>query len=526
MNLMTKNISYKFVLWAAFILTVCLRLPSVFQELPPYLYCDEGMFSGEVLRMLTSDTFIVNDFRAGGVNVYPVLILFKLWGIFSTELPSLSDVVVVGRLVHVVSLSSLAVFFIFHLTNNLFDNKRIGLYAVLGFVISPMVYGISRYWYPDHYIVVFASGFLFFLSEAFKYKPTLKSSIGIGVFWALTVSTKYTGLLFAIPIFVLMTIYLWENRDKDKIKKAFSRSVVCSLIILAAFTLVFSAFNFSLFVNTEKFVADFMFNINNYSREEPKLFLGFIWEGAKFYFLTAYVMTLGIAGFLVFSLGYLGVLLKSKPLFFLLTCFPAFLIIYLGNAGMFINRNMMILLPFILPVFGYGLFSIHKFSLNFSGKKRILIKALLALVVIFPSAQTGYAFIHDFQPDSRVLAHDWVNKHIPAGATIGMNEFCSGYSPAANATNRLAVDPHMQNGHNYYVLNSYWRGVLDPVYRNRLGVWQVIDQKYLWFHNGLDSNFYRKVDKSVTINSTIPNDYKVLKVFDSNGPDIVILEKK
>jgi hypothetical protein len=493
--------------------------------LPPYLYCDEGIYSNEVLRMLTSDTLVVNEFRAGGFNIYPVLLLFKLWGIFSTDLPSLSDVVVIGRLVHVVFLSSLAIFFIFHITNNLFNNERIGLYAVLGFVVSPMVYGISRYWYPDHYIVVFASGFLFFLSDAFKNKPTLKSCIGIGVFWALTVSTKYTGVLFAIPVFVLMALYLWDNRAKDMIKAAFSRSVAYSLIILIAFTLVFSIFNFSIFINTEKFVDDFIFNINNYKGAEPKMFLGFISEAAKFYFLTTYVLTLGIAGFLVFLLGYLGILINSKKLFFLMICFPAFLIIYLGDAGIFINRNMMILLPFILPVFGYGFFSINQFALKLDGNKKLITRAFLTLTIIFASGQTAYAFVHDFQPDSRIVAHDWLKEHIPAGPTIGTNEFCSGSSPAAMG-NKLAKDPYMKTGYKYYVLNSYWKSALDPVYRNRLGVWQVIDQKYLWFHNNMDDIFYRKIDKSVTIDNTIPSSYRVLKVFDSNGPDIVILERK
>ena len=61
----------KFIL-IAIIVVFLIRPPGLLQELPPYQFCDEDFFWGEVSRVIGANSYLAKEFRAGGANIYPM----------------------------------------------------------------------------------------------------------------------------------------------------------------------------------------------------------------------------------------------------------------------------------------------------------------------------------------------------------------------------------------------------------------------------------------------------------------------
>ena len=185
------------------------------------------------------------------------------------------------------------------------------------------------------------------------------------------------------------------------------------------------------------------------------------------------------------------------------------------------GRNVSILIPFVLPIIGCGIYFIL-YKLNFSSYKFRLYAVILCL--IFPqSLQSAYIFYHNFYPDSRIIAKRWLKKNISNSSSVGFNDSCSGSSPASSAGLNAVFDPSAKLKLDYYVLNSYWSSFLDKHYLNRFGYLRFVDQKYIHFYE-YESNEAFKFDRFDNIQSANINDYSIIKIFQSNGPDIIVLK--
>jgi hypothetical protein len=147
-------------------------------------------------------------------------------------------------------------------------------------------------------------------------------------------------------------------------------------------------------------------------------------------------------------------------------------------------------------------------------------------IVVSQVAQLVVTIKRDFATDSRVLAEDWLKKNISTTSSVGTNEFCAGPSPAKVAGLSTQIDPFMKQNLDYYVFDTYWASVFEPIYKGNKGALQIWDHKYLHFYFLSDIDIFRWKTQPLRVDAVVPSGYHIVKWFKSNGPDVLILQKK
>lgn len=487
---------------AAFLLCLAFRIPSLRQELPPYLFCDENLYAGEAFALQQSGSHVTQIFRAGGLNIYPPIYISRILKILGIDVNEYSNFVILSRILMIV-LSSATVYVLFKIAFLLTDNIKAQKFTVLAFVLSPYVLSLSRQWYPDHFIVFFVSLFLYYLIQNSDQDFNKNNYLKLNISFALLLSIKYTSLVF-LPL-------LWLVVYKDLLKTISGKSILkINILGLVAFLII----NFSIFFHPRKFLTDFLFNLTNYGRSE-----GIHYAGISYNFVVLFFLVFGILGFPIILLGAkIAFNSRFSQILFMFSFICFFYLISMGQAALVLNRNLMIFVPLILLFIGFGsakLWESHGRIFTFA-------KFLVTAAFFAGALNVSYIFFHDFQTDSRVLAANDITRIIPSESTVGINEACSGSSPAQEAGFKTLYDPFLKEQLPYYVLNSYWPGPYQGLY-SKSGVLQEFDQKYIHFYLFSNTEFW-KLSFS-TRDWDIVNGYEVIKVYNSNGPDVIVLRK-
>lgn len=507
----TSNCSEKCLLIIIVLMASAVRLPSLFQELPPYLFCDENIFYGEAKRLLHSNTYLLNEFKAGALNIYIPLFFIKIIDYFKYFKLNDENIIILGRLVLVCIINPLSIIFIYKSSIAIFKNKIIGLISAISFFLCGMVYGVSRLWYPDHFLIFFASGFLYYLSITIWSDRNYKNIIYLAIFTASAISVKYTSLLLAIPIFTSIVL----DRKIINNKIYFLNNILLFLVTFLAFL---GIVNWSVYINFDKFISDFQFNIVNY---QPSL--EFNWVGVKYYFSTVYFLSFSLLGFFIILYGYIYSFNFNRKFFIISLISPLFIIIYLGASyNIQVHRNMMVCMPFILITFSAGFYAALELMKNHGSKYKFLIASILIIVTGYQASQIISQFINDLKIDSRKVAYFYISKNIPLKSTVGVNEVCSGQSPAEQNSNTIIFDPLMSQKLDYYVINSYWMSPFDPAFKS-LGLLTSFTPKYLHFYVFNSAKLFGSQNEN--INDLVPNNYQIIENIKFSGPEIIILKK-
>ena len=487
---------------AAFLICLVLRIPSLRQELPPYLFCDENLYAGEAFALQQSGNPVTQIFRAGGLNIYPPIFLSQFLKIVGVEVSQYSNFIILSRILMII-LSSATVYVLFKITSLLTDNIKAQKCTVLAFVFSPYVLSLSRQWYPDHYIIFFVSLFLYYLIKNSNQSFNKHNYLKLNISFALLLSIKYTTLVF-LPL-------LWLVVYRDLLIK-FSRKKIFKINMWGLLT--FLMINFSVFFHPRKFLTDFLFNLTNYGQSE-----GIHFAGISYNFVVLFFLVFGILGFPLILFGAkLAFKSKFSQILLIFSIICIFYLISMGQALLVLNRNLMIFVPLILVFVGLGSARLWE------SKKGIftLAKFLVTIAFFAGALNVSYIFLHDFQTDSRVLAANNMKRIIPSESIVGINEACSGSSPAQVAGFKTLYDPFLKEQLSYYVLNSYWPGPYQGLY-SKSGILQEFDQKYIHFHLFSNTEFWKL---SFTARDwDIVDGYEVIKVYNSNGPDVIVLRR-
>ncbi|MBT8552466.1 phospholipid carrier-dependent glycosyltransferase [Polynucleobacter paneuropaeus] len=507
-----KSLSDKRALFLLMALTILIRIPAIFQELPPYQFCDEAIFYTEVLRLINHGGGLIHEFRSGGFNIIPIFLFAKI-SLYVAPLSQL-DILIAGRFFYLCILGCLTTYLIYKISQEIFPKPRIGLMAAFFYVISPFTYSVSRFWYPDHFIAFSCALFVLFFLKAYKTDFTNKKLlIAIALSLSLLVSTKYTGLLFVL-LFCFLFLHAHTQYDRKKFLKLFFYYFLIPLILLTV------ALNYSALTRRSDFMEAFSYNINNYG--ERSIYNA---SGIIYYLWVTYILTLGIFAVPIYLWGYKELYKKSRAIFVFFVLFTSSYLIAIGTVQMVINRNIAIIIPFIFPIAAAGFVALWRRT----SSSKILnngLRLYLTLLILINVMITGCDLIHDFHTDSRVLARAWISKNIPAHTTIGINDGCSGESPASSEQFNLILDTQFVQKLDFYVINSYWKNSLDnPSFKT--GLLDQLDQKYLHFYNFNDRallgpNFW---GRNSAPTDQPPPGYEVLQKFSSNGPDIFILKR-
>jgi 4-amino-4-deoxy-L-arabinose transferase-like glycosyltransferase len=509
------------------LLAVLSRVPAIFQELPPYLFCDEGLYADEAFVMLQQNRLVTHQFKAGGLNIYLPLFLAKIILIFNNSIFSYTNFgytnfVILGRAIYILLINPLTIIFIYFSAVELFRKKSIGLFAALAFLVSPLLLANSRMWYPDHYIGFFSAGLVYFLIKNYQAPEKIFNYLMIGVFLALTISTKYTGLLLVPVVGTILLVNLFWSDSSILPRLRFKLLVIVKLLVYAALSavIILLIVNFSALVVTHLFIRDFNFNIENYGRHGA-----LNWRGVVFYLFVLYYLSLGGFGLIAIAFGYKDICTKHPRLIVLLLA-PLGIAAYLGVSGLVLFRNMTIFLPLIFLIAGVGIHRLCQFVISGNGTQKTLAALVLIGIVFSQVPQLALTIKRDFNIDSRVLAEAWLKKNIPSTSIVGTNDFCSGPSPAKVAGLQTEIDRQMSKNFDYYVFDTYWPSVFDPAYRANKGILQEWDQKYLHYYFFSDVDIFRWKTKPVQTHQLVPPGYQIVQWFKSSGPDVVILKKE
>lgn len=520
------NVSKTYVFYLL-IIGVILRLPAIFfQELPPFQFCDEDIYSNEVFKMLTENRFFTQEFRSGGINIYPSYLLGKLFYLITGRLPELNELIILTRFFFSGILNASTLFILAKIGKITFkDALRPQIILLLGFICSPMVAGVSRIWYPDHYIIFFSSLFLYYLLLFIEHGKTKERWIfaKLGIALGLMVSAKYTGLLLAVPLIVGLFID-YRSKFKTKKIKEFIAIYLPDLTIMGIFTIaVLLLFQFSAIIYPDHFIEGFKFNLSNYNRSGPS----FNFQGILFYFVILFISSLGIVGFALYLTGAFIFFKRQRSLFYIFLSFPLFIVIYLGKANLVINRNMIIAVPFILPLFANGLdFCLRIISKQNKHKKIFFTLLLAAMFLGDPVYKLIEQFTVDLKTDSRIIARQWIDENIPEKSIIIHNEFCSGESPAKAQKFSLKKDEgNLSDSFNYYIYNDWWDSSIKDFFSKKS---LLLESKYSQLHylhlnDKMPLSLNRQQDSFNNLKAE--KKLEVVKEFSSSGPRIVILKK-
>jgi hypothetical protein len=495
----------KFILPIILIFYVVSKIPILFQELPPFTFCDEDLFSMETYRLLKEDGYVLKQLRSGSINVLPTLIISKIISHFIQV--DFTQIILIGRSFNLIILGIFGLVGLHLLTLQITKNYLASIICIFLFLISPYTYSTSRYWYPDHFIFFSIVWSLFFIIK-FIYESKLNNLIISSIFFSIALSIKYTAIILIFPIICI----LFFNKEN----KFFVRNL---LIFSISSVLLFLLINYSLFYDINLFLNDFNYNIKNYgSRSLYDL------SGINYYLFISLILPLGFSGLIMFIYGIIFLINSNRIFLTSFFIYFIFFLLLLGTVPLVINRNISILIPFLFPIFASGIiFILSKYNFYYT-----ILKIIITLSLIFNILLYFYSINKDFKPDSRIIARNWINQNIKKGTEIGINEGCSG-EPAPDPKNyKLTFDPDFINQHEYYVFNSYWGHGPGHNYLGTKGVLQQIEQKYIHFYNYGDKKLIRlnpdMNDDSYYINKI--SGYKLIKKFDSNGPVILLYIKQ
>lgn len=507
----------QFPLWVYLcsILNFLIHLPSIGKELMPYQFCDESIFSFQVHGMLNNGSNVTNEFRAGGFNIYPVLTLLRIFTFVNPVSLDFNSVLLVGRIFMVQVPNLLICFVIYILLRELKVSSRFGLVGNALVILSPLLFGISRLWYPDHYIFFYSSLLVLYIVRILDNTSNRRDYIAAGCIMGIIISIKYTGLLLLpIVVFLVLSGHLRDRSGTDrKLRRKLWGTLI--LIFFSSLVIVLIVFNFSLIFEFQKFVQDFNFNLANYARSP-----GIRYSGFFFYLYQIFVVSWFPTVLIFWLIGAVALFRRSGYYFFTFIIFPILLVFYLGMAGTVINRNITFILPFFLVGIILG---IQKAIAVSSGIRKFLSTVLLAAMFLNGILTIGLSFSQDLKEDSRTVAESWIAQELPADAFIGTNEFCSGPSPARDISKNIYIDEIMKKGYEYYIFNSYYPSVLFPYYQSK-NILQTTGQKYTHFYHFNDANVL-KWNTQDNLSKFVPSGYKILKRFAFDGPEMVILKR-
>lgn len=509
---------FYFALALTSVLAAIIRIPALSQDLKPYMFCDEEyFFYADVLRMLRNDSVSSGNFYSGPMNVYPIWIVARGVELFTP----LSDeqLLLVARFILPLGLGALAVVPLALFLKYLSGSRFVGIIAATLYVLSSFLSGVSRYWYPDHYLFFFAALVVMFAAKISVVDKPQWTSVFLGVSAAMAFSVKYHSailVLFVAAAFVAR----WKGFENSEYRtKQLSKSTLTFVASALTFILIF---HLNTFFYVDLFFDQQSFNVENYGIGSSS-----ITDGLLGYAFVLFVLTLGPLGLFLAATS-TTILLKSRSFFVLISLLSPIVVLLwvFGSQAAFVSRNIIPVTPLFLAICSIGAAALIA-RLNFKpGPVSKLLVICLALLLGAQSSLAAYAFFKDLEPDSRELAELWIEENIPETLTIGTNESCFGSSAAEVAGRRVTSDPFMEEGLEYYVFDSYEVSSISGQFRGANASEALLLPKYLHFYYFRDKEIYKSPLGLITPEQLPRIDgYKLVQKFNKNGPEVWIWQK-
>ena len=455
-----KNIYYSITI---FFLNIFLRIPSLFQELPPNTFCDEDEIIDKAFHRYQQDQ--IYFYGVGQINYYLAASPSYIYEAIVGEKPSKRNFIVFARIAGVIVLNSISAVIMFFIGLLLFNSLPRGLLLSFLYTFSPMILGVSRIFYPDHFIIICSTLCLFLSLIIFKGIGPLKLNlIMCSLVIAIASSIKISGAILVIPFTFAVISYFLRNSYFS----VPSKDLIYSLLYLYFFTLIFFLiFNPFLFIEgyypLKKYIIwkkeSYSKNVFYLEANNPYLF----------YSNLVLIISAGWVSFSMFCLGFYNLYKTNRMLLILLMVCPISLILILGQSNVVTTRNPILAVPFILPIIIIG------FDEVFNRIELPYLKFLFILILMIePLYKSFISFHNDLQIDSRIKAKHWIYNNIPEDSIIASNQGC--FQPFPFDIERynaigLKFSSEIQYLDNYenidYLVMDSWFGDMIDAYKHK-----------------------------------------------------------
>ena len=177
------------------------------------------------------------------------------------------------------------------------------------------------------------------------------------------------------------------------------------------------------------------------------------------------------------------------------------------------------MIPFSLLLLSIGI------NKNLYTQKKNYTYLLIILILFFQIGTFSNTLVDDFKVDSRVEAELWIKENIVDSNLIefGVNEFCTGESPVQQYA-KVTYDHDFKKNFDYYLINDYWDSLATRTLPQKNILFQANHKNPLFFY----LNYRKLINRNIfnfEKDYVAPLNYKVIKVFEGNGPTMILYGK-
>ncbi len=433
--------SPKTVFWTILVLALLVRSWGINWGLPFIYHVDEERFFQISKNYLATGDLNPRFFHVPTLYTYSVAAIWegyyfagKLTGAFSSRQDFLArsgrnptPFIVLGRLFTLL-MSVAAILAVYFIGKRMFGPAA-GALAALMLIFSSEHNKISHYMVPDSVMVSFLIFSFYFIWRTYE-EGKLKFYLLSGLFAGLAFGTKYGGHFLVLPL-VLAHVFSLRKKKTPWPRVVFSTKLILwGLVFILAFLVVcpYSVLDFKVFWRDFRWQSSHLYSLGHFgsSTSQPA------W---LFYFRYGFTENIGLLlQFLVYG-GVILAFVKRRQGEVILLSMPLVLFLMMGGWKTRAVRYLLPVAPFFILAGGAFLVWLSERLAGFlpgpkegpetSGRKQALVTALLAVVLILPSAYKVLGF--DFaltQEDTRTSAKHWIEANIPSSTRIALESYC------------------------------------------------------------------------------------------------------
>jgi len=323
-------------------------------------------------------------------------------------------------------LAVLSIYVLYRLSEKLFG-KRIAFLSVWVLTIAPLHVAHSQCIRPDTtgiLLVLLSLCFLFAHIE----NGSQRAFCAAALFAGFSASAKYTLALIFLPVAIHAAV---EDCKSRRTLAAYLRD---SLQIKTRLSKAFFFAGIGFFISAPFVILDFrasfqgiLFNLRPSHLGADRLpgMLNFLW------YLTVPLQK-GIGGifFQIFAgLGILRLIRSRSYKSLLLLAFPFALLLLIGNANLRFDRWALPLLPFESLCFALGFSAALDWCLRRSAAKIVRVFCILSFLSLLAGFSVPALAVNRWhgnylrRPDTRTIAKQWIESHLPAGSKIAYEQY-------------------------------------------------------------------------------------------------------
>lgn len=253
--------------------------------------------------------------------------------------------------------------------------------------------------------------------------PTRKNYLIAGMCIGLAAASKYTG---AYLLAALVIAHLMQQRSVADMIRSLAHPALYLAIGISL--VVFFIFNPYILLSPQEFWKDFSYE--QYHMSTGHLGLNSSQSTFSFYFLDILPSVLGWILFLSVIIRGISYFFERNKPGIILMLFPAVTLAIIGMWEMRADRYVLPLLPMMIIigadgiVQGWNRLRSYLQQIHLESFFRFVLPPVVLILIFFPSIQSDVSYYKSFSnPDTRILAKDWISKNLPEGSSYATGPF-------------------------------------------------------------------------------------------------------